>query len=524
MRLRNRIATMGRRMHPSLFAVSHPSKPAIVMASTGEIVTFRDLDERANRCAHMLRDFALRTGDHIAFLLENRPAFFEVFWAAQRAGLYVTPISTRLTAGEIEYILIDSGAKLFITSAAMTETVAKLSLPPTLRCLMLDDVMPGFESYERIVARHPGTPTDDPAGGVSMLYSSGTTGQPKGVKRALPGAPFTTPTPYYNLTQRLYGFGPDTIYLSPAPLYHAAPLTFTASVLSWGGTVVVMEKFDAEQALLLIEREHVTHSQWVPTMFVRLLRLPDAVKCKYDLSTHRVAVHAAAPCSVEIKRQMIEWWGPIIREYYAGSEGNGFVVIDSHEWLSHPGSVGRAILGELRILGEDGKQLPPGDAGGIYFANGPQFEYHNDPAKTRGAYNTEGWSTLGDVGYIDEAGYLYLTDRRAYMIISGGVNIYPQEAENVLTAHPRIVDVAVFGVPNEEFGEEVKAVVQPVDMALATPAFAAELIAYCRERLADVKCPRSIDFDPELPRHPNGKLYKRILRDRYWQNRVSKII
>jgi acyl-CoA synthetase (AMP-forming)/AMP-acid ligase II len=357
-----------------------------------------------------------------------------------------------------------------------------------------------------------------------MLYSSGTTGRPKGVKRALSGGPFDTPSPNHELTRKLYGFDTDTVYLSPAPLYHAAPLVFSTAVMSFGGTVIVMEHFDAEQALKLIERHRVTASQWVPTMFVRLLRLPDTVRRKYTLGSHRVAVHAAAPCPVEIKRQMIEWWGPIIREYYAGSEGNGFVVIDSPDWLAHPGSVGRAVLGELRILAEDGTEQPPGVPGAIYFANGPAFEYHNDPDKTRGAYSPQGWSTLGDVGYLDQDGYLFLTDRKAYMIISGGVNVYPQEAENVLTGHPQVVDVAVFGVPNEEFGEEVKAVVQPIDMALATPQFAQELIAYCRARLADVKCPRSIDFDPELPRHPTGKLYKRLLRDRYWANRTSRII
>jgi long-chain acyl-CoA synthetase len=512
-------------MHPSHFAISHPAKPAIVMASTGEIVTYRELNERAMRGAQMFRDFALRTGDHVAFMLENRPAFHELFWAAQRAGLYVTPISTRLTQGEIEYIIHDSGAKLFVSSMAMADTVARLTLPPNMPCLMLDGTAPGFESFERIVARYPAEPIVDPGCGGSMLYSSGTTGRPKGVKRAsIKDEPFDAPNRYSVLTRKLYGYDPDTIYLSPAPLYHAAPLGFTSSVLSAGGTIVVMEKFDAEQAMMLIERYRVTHSQWVPTMFVRLLRLPDDVKHRYDLSTHRCAVHAAAPCPIEIKRQMIEWWGPILYEYYAGSEGNGFAVIDSAEWLARPGSVGRAILGELRIVAEDGSEQPPGAAGTIYFANGPKFEYHNDAPKTRGAYSAEGWSTLGDVGYVDNEGYLYLTDRKAYMIISGGVNIYPQEAENVLAAHPKIVDVAVFGVPNEEFGEEVKAVVQPVDMALAGPALAAELIAYCRERLADVKCPRSIDFDPELPRHPNGKLYKRILRDRYWQNRASKII
>ncbi|HEY5209145.1 MAG TPA: acyl-CoA synthetase [Stellaceae bacterium] len=511
-------------MHPSQFAASQPGKAAIIMAATGETVTYAELDARALRGARMLRDLGLRSGDHLAFMLENRPAFHELYWAAQRAGLYITPISTRLTAAEIEYILNDTGAKLFVSSHAMAPVVEKIPVPRGLRCLMLDGTIPGFEAFETLVARYPATPIPDPLAGGPMLYSSGTTGRPKGVKRVLAGEPFDALPSNYALTRGLYNLNQDTVYLSPAPLYHAAPLVFTNSVLSSGGTIIVMDHFDAEQALALIERHRVTTSQWVPTMFVRLLRLPDATRCKYDLSSHQVAVHAAAPCPVEIKRAMIDWWGPILHEYYAGSEGNGFVVIDSHEWLAHPGSVGRAILGELRILDEDSREQPADVPGAIYFANGPAFEYHNDPAKTQAAYNAQGWSTLGDVGYLDREGYLYLTDRKAYMIISGGVNIYPQETENVLTGHPGIVDVAVFGVPNTEFGEEVKAVVQPVDMALATPAFAAELIAYCRERLADVKCPRSIDFDPELPRHPTGKLYKRLVRDRYWADRASKII
>jgi long-chain acyl-CoA synthetase len=511
-------------MHPSHFAATTPSKPAVVMASTGEILTYRELDLRAKRGAQMLRGLGLKTGEHVAYMLENRPAFYEVFWAAQRAGLYITPISTRLTTGEIDYILRDSGAKLFITSLAMRDVVVKLSLAPGMPCLMIDGVAPGFDSYERNLARYPAESIADLAGGTQMLYSSGTTGRPKGIKRQLTGDAFDTPNRYYLLTQKLYGFDAETVYLSPAPLYHAAPLMFSTSVQSWGGTVIVMEKFEAEQALMLIERHRVTHSQWVPTMFVRLLRLPETVRRQYQLATHRCAIHAAAPCPIDIKKQMIDWWGPIVHEYYAGSEGNGFVVIDSPDWLKRPGSVGRAILGDLHILDEQGQEQPQGVAGGIYFANGPTFEYHNDPGKTESAHSAQGWSTLGDVGYVDDAGYLYLTDRKAYMIISGGVNIYPQEVENVLTAHPQIVDVAVFGVPNEEFGEEVKAVVQPVDMALATAGFASELMAYCRERLADFKCPRSIDFDPELPRHPNGKLYKRILRDRYWQNRDSRII
>jgi long-chain acyl-CoA synthetase len=511
-------------MHPSYFAATQPSKPAIVMAATGETVSFAELDRRANQAARMFRDFGLGVSDHVAFMVENRPEFHVLFWAAQRAGLYVTPVSTRLAPGEVDYVVADSGAKLFIASAALAETVARLSPPPNLRRLMIGGTAPAYDSFETIVARYAPEPIPDPAAGTTMLYSSGTTGRPKGVKRTAPGGPFDGPSVGYELYRKLYGFGTDTVYLSPAPLYHAAPLAFSTAAQFWGGTVVVMERFDAEQALALIERHRVTTSQWVPTMFVRLLRLPEAERRKYDLSSHRVAIHAAAPCPIEVKRQMIEWWGPIIHEYYAGSEGNGFVVIDSEDWLRHPGSVGRPVLGSLRILDENSREQPLGEPGGIYFADGPAFEYHNDPEKTRAAHSAQGWSTLGDVGYIDRDGYLFLTDRKAYMIISGGVNIYPQETENVLVEHPQVVDAAVFGVPNEEFGEEVKAVVQPVDMALAGPDFAQELIGYCRARLADVKCPRSIDFDPELPRHPTGKLYKRLLRDRYWQGRASKII
>jgi len=510
--------------HPSHFAATQPDKPAIIMAGSGEAVTYRELDERALRGARMFRGFGLEPGDRIAVMLENRTAYHEIYWAAQRAGLYFTPVSTRLTAGEIEYILQNSDAKLFVSSPAMAPVLQELTLPAGVRRLMLDAPMAGFESFETAIAQFPAEPPDEQIGGAIMFYSSGTTGRPKGIKRPMTGERFDAPVLGYQLYRKFYGFDQNTVYLSPAPLYHAAPLVFTNNTLAWGGTVIVMDKFDPEQALRLIEQYRVTHSQWVPTMFVRMLRLPDATRRKYDLSSHRCAIHAAAPCPIEIKRQMIEWWGPVLQEYYAGSEGNGFVIIDSPDWLAHPGSVGRAVLGELRIVGDDGAVQPPGTEGTIYFAGGPKFEYHNDAEKTRGAYSPEGWSTLGDVGYVDEAGYLYLTDRKAYMIISGGVNVYPQEAENVLTAHPNVVDVAVFGVPNAEFGEEVKAVVQPVDMALATPAFAAELIAYCRARLADVKCPRSIDFDPELPRHPNGKLLKRNLRDRYWRDRGSRII
>ncbi|MGE5130254.1 MAG: AMP-binding protein, partial [Sphingomonadaceae bacterium] len=326
------------------------------------------------------------------------------------------------------------------------------------------------------------------------------------------------PTPLLALARKLYGLGPDSIYLSPAPLYHAAPLRFNMTVMRCGGTSVLMEHFEAEEALALIERHRVTHSQWVPTMFVRMLKLPPDVRARYDLSSLRVAIHAAAPCPVPVKEEMIRWWGPVLYEYYAGTEGNGYVACNSQEWLAHKGTVGRALLGEVRILDDDGAVLPPGETGTIYFANGPAFEYHNDPRKTAVSRSREGWSTLGDVGRLDAEGYLYLTDRKDYMIISGGVNVYPQEVENLLVTHPKVADVAVLGVPNEDLGEEVKAVVQPMDWRDAGPALAAELMAYCRGNLSHIKCPRSIDFEPELPRHPTGKLYKRLLRERYRGN------
>jgi acyl-CoA synthetase (AMP-forming)/AMP-acid ligase II len=322
----------------------------------------------------------------------------------------------------------------------------------------------------------------------------------------------------------LYGGTADTIYLSPAPLYHAAPLGFTMGMLRLGATVIVMEHFDAERALALIEKERVTHSQWVPTMFVRMLKLPEENRARYDVSSLQYAIHAAAPCPVHVKEQMIGWWGPVIHEYYAGTEGNGFCVIDSAQWLEHKGSVGRPTNATVHILDEDFKELPPGEVGTIYFESDAKYEYHNDPAKTQSAKSPQGWTTLGDVGYVDADGWLFLTDRKAFMIISGGVNIYPQETEDCLIAHPKVTDVAVIGVPNEDFGEEVKAVVQPADMADAGPALEEELLAWCRERISAIKCPRSVDFEAELPRHPTGKLYKRLLRDRYWGKKDSKIV
>ncbi len=513
-------------MHPGLHAQTHPDEPALILPARGVTVTYRALDEGSNRAAQLFRQLGLAPGDGIAMLLENHPRFYEVAWGAQRSGLYYTPMSTRLTPGEAAYIVDDCDAKVLVTSAAMAKTAEALrdTMPNVHTRLMLDGTIPGFDAWEDVVAAQPATPIADELEGIDLLYSSGTTGKPKGVKLKLRRDPLGTPNSLVALTQALYGMGADTVYLSPAPLYHAAPLRFNLTVQRHGGTCVVMEHFDAAEFLALIERYRVTHTQVVPTMFIRMLKLPEAERTRYDLSSLRVAIHAAAPCPVPVKEPMIAWWGPKIVEYYAGTEGNGFCAITAAEWLQHKGSVGRAMLGTIRILDEEFREQPVGQPGTIYFEGGAGFEYHKDPEKTASSRSPQGWSTLGDVGYVDPDGYLYLTDRKAHMIISGGVNIYPQECENLLAMHPKVADCAVIGVPNEDFGEEVKAVVQPVDMAEAGPALAEELIAFCRASLSPIKCPRSVDFEAELPRHPTGKLYKRLLRDRYWQGHASRIV
>jgi long-chain acyl-CoA synthetase len=496
------------------------------MGGTGAVMTYEELHDEATPLSQLLRAAGLQPGDHVAFCLENHPHFLAIAWGAHYAGLYYTAMSSRLTAEEAEYIVNDCGATAFITSRAKAELAADLAdrMPAVTTRLMLDGTIDGFEPYEDALARHPAELPADAVAGRDMLYSSGTTGRPKGVKVAAPAEPVDTPTAVTGLGQLLLGYDEDTVYLSPAPLYHAAPLRFTMSVHQVGGTAVVMEHFDPEAALALIERHRVTASQWVPTMFIRMLKLPQEVRDRYDVSSLQAVVHAAAPCPVAVKEQMIDWWGPIIHEYYAGTEGNGFVYTNSTDWLAHKGSVGKALVGEIHIVGDDGKELPVGEAGTIYFGGGGTFEYHNDPDKTEESRDARGWSTLGDIGRLDEDGFLYLTDRKSYMIISGGVNIYPQEAENVLAMHPKVADVAVIGVPNADFGEEVKAIVEPADPTEAGPEFERELIAYCREHLADIKCPRTVDFREELPRHPTGKLYKRLLRDEYWAGHDSRII
>ena len=514
-------------MFPADFAASTPDKAAYVMAGTGQAVSYAELDADAMRIAQLFRSIGLQVGDHVAFCLENHPAFYKLAWGATYAGLYFTAISSRLTAEETEYIVNDCGAQAFVTSAYKRDVAAEIAdrIPDVKLRLMVDGVVDGYEPFEAAVAAQPAEPLPDPRiAGKDMLYSSGTTGRPKGVKPSFPSDPLDTPTAVTGLGLLLLGYTDQMVYLSPAPLYHAAPLRFSMSVHQVGGTVVVMEHFDPETFLELVQRYGVTHTQVVPTMFVRLLKLPDEVRSRYDVSSLQMAVHAAAPCPVAVKEQMIEWWGPIIHEYYAGTEGNGFVYTDSPGWLDHRGSVGKALVGVIHIVDEEGNEVPVGEEGTVYFESEADFEYHNDPEKTAASRLGNGWSTLGDVGRLDDDGYLYLTDRKAYMIITGGVNVYPQEAENVLAMHPAVFDVAVIGVPNEDFGEEVKAVVQLQEGQTASPELERELIAYCREHLADVKCPRTVDFVDELPRHPTGKLYKRLLKDQYWAGHDSRII
>ena len=513
--------------HPAAVASRAPDRPAYVIAETGQTVTYGQLDRESNRLAHLFRRLGLGRGDHLAMCMDNHVQFLQVAWAAQRAGLYWTPISTKLTAEEAAYIVDDCDARVVITSAALTDVaVGMMPLTPRVEHrLMVGGCAVGHQPLEEAAAQCPTTPIADEAEGVDMLYSSGTTGRPKGIRVPLPVGPVGQLSGVPMLAHRLFGCGEDTVYLSPAPLYHGAPLRFSMAMHRLGGSVVVMQKFDPERALAAIETYAVTHSQWVPTMFVRMLKLARDVRARHDLSSMRVAIHAAAPCPRAVKEEMVQWWGPILHEYYGGTEGNGFVYCPPADWLARPGTVGRLIAGTLHVCDDAGVELSPGEIGTIWFEGTPTFDYHKDPEQTAAARHPAGagWTTLGDVGYVDADGYLYLTDRRGFTIVSGGVNIYPQETEDVLVMHPLVADVAVFGVPSEDFGEEVKAVVQPVDGVAPTAALADELIAYCRDHLSHVKCPRSLDFVDELPRTPTGKLLKAALRDRYWAARSTRI-
>jgi long-chain acyl-CoA synthetase len=510
-------------------ALSHPDKPAIVMASSGETVTFGEYEARSNRVAHLLRDAGLRRGDHIAVLMENSPRLLEIEGGAERAGLYYTLINTYLGAEEVAYVAANSCARVLLSSTARgaVAEAAAAKCPGLDRKLMTGPgpLPAGWEPYDTLAAGYPTAPVDDESLGAAMLYSSGTTGQPKGILRALPEVGPGEPLPVMVFVRAMFGFREGMTYLSPAPLYHSAPQASVSAALRLGSTVIVMEHFDPEQWLALVERHRVTHCQMVPVMFNRLLRLPDNVRARYDTSSLECIVHAAAPCPVHVKQAMIDWLGPVITEYYGATEANGFTFCSTADWLARPGTVGRPILGELHILDGDGSECPAGVDGTIWFRGATAFEYFQDPLKTAEGRSADGTaSAVGDVGHVDEEGYLYLTDRKSYMIISGGVNIYPQETENILSAHPAVQDVAVVGVPNDDLGEEVKAVVQLADPAAAGPQLAEELIAYCRDRLAHFKCPRTVDFVPELPRSETGKLYKRLLRDAYWAGHSSSIV
>ncbi|WP_439546500.1 AMP-binding protein [Sandarakinorhabdus sp.] len=508
-------------MHPFHHAATQPDTPAIIMAGSGQMLSYGQLEAESNRIAHLLRGLGLVRGDTIAILMHNELDYLAICWAAQRCGLIYVAMSTKLNADEAGYIAQDSAAKAIFCSPALAAVAvaATPGLAPGARLCTGAGPSAGVSGCVPLVETLAGLPTSriaDESTGRDMLYSSGTTGRPKGVRGALPEGPIDQVDGLSGLVAGLYQFGQGMMYLSPAPLYHAAPLRYCMAVHKFGGTVVVMEKFDPETYLALVERFQITHSQLVPTMFVRMLKLPDDVRSRHDLSSMKVAIHAAAPCPVDVKHAMLNWWGPVIYEYYSATEGAGFTAISPQEWLARPGSVGKSILGEIRVLDDDGNRLGPNQTGRIFFHGGGSFSYHNDPAKTASVMSEHG-ATFGDIGHVDEDGYLFLTDRAAFMIISGGVNVYPQEAENALTLHPEVADVAVFGIPDDVMGEAVHAVVQPRDMANAGPDLEAELIEFVRGRLSHVKCPKRIDFRAELPRHDTGKLYKRLLKDEYWR-------
>ncbi len=516
-------------MYPGEHAENNPDQPAFIMAGSGETVTFAEYEARSNRLAHLFRDLGLERTDHVAFFMENNPRMLECEGAAERSGLYFTCVNSYLSTDEVAYIVNDCQAKVVISSGAKrsiaTEIVDKC--PNVQRFLMVDDVAPGWESYEDVVAKYPTEPIPDERLGAAMLYSSGTTGQPKGILRPLPDIPPGEALPIMMFVKVMFGFRDAQTYLSPAPLYHSAPQASVSATMRLGGTSVIMERFDPEHWLQLVERYKITHCQMVPTMFSRLLKLPEETRKRYDLSSLECIVHAAAPCPVPVKEAMIEWLGPKILEYYAATEAHGATMVNSEEWMTHKGTVGKPILGQLMILDDEHKPCPTGASGTVWFKGATNFEYFNAPDKTaesRIDVEDGTMSTVGDVGYVDEEGYLYLTDRATYMIISGGVNIYPQETENLLITHPKVMDAAVFGVPNDDLGEEVKAAVQLVEGVEQSPQIERELIEFCKEHLAHFKAPRSIDFETELPRLPTGKLYKRILRDKYWEQRATKIV
>ncbi|XEX98858.1 AMP-binding protein (plasmid) [Tistrella bauzanensis] len=507
-------------------ALAQPDRPAVIVADTGETLSYGDMIRGANRLANLFVGLGLRPGDCVAFCLENHIRYGELVWAAKAAGLYYVCIARQSGVDDLRYVLTNCGARVFIASAAVADTAVAASRDlPGLMAFMIDGEAPGFASYEAAVAGQDDQPVEDRSRGASMLYSSGTTGRPKGIRHPLqPVSPHVAP-PRHRQMVETYGFGEGMVLLNPGPLYHTGPLRFMMHAQRAGGTVIVFRKFDAEAVLRAISRHQVTHGLFVPTMFVRMLALPDAVKTVAELGSLRVVIHIAAPISIPTKRRMIDWFGPVLHEMYGGTESVGTTVITSSEWLAHPGSVGRPSAGtELHIVDEQGEECPVGVPGLIYMSSGKTFEYHGEAVKTAASRHAMGWYTLGDVGYVDDDGYLYLTDRQSNLIISGGVNIYPREVEMVLADHPAVADVAVLGVPDPDFGEAVRAVVVCRLPAVSGDDLARELMAFCRARLNPVKCPRMIDFVAELPRSEAGKILRADLRRRYWPEGAGLVV
>ena len=493
----------------------------------GRSVTAGELLAETNRIVHGLRALGLEKGDCFATVLPNGLEMLALELAALQAGFYVTPINHHLTGPEIAYIASDCEAKAIFTherfAPAAKAAADEIGFPQSGRFAI--GAVPGFRPFADLVSGQPATLPDGRVAGSVMHYTSGTTGRPKGVRRAIPPLDPDVVATLYGGFLGLFGIKAesDNVHLCGSPLYHTAVLMFTTCSLHMGHAVVVMDRWTPEDTLRLIEKHRVTTSHMVPTQFHRLLALPQDVRSRYDVSSLHHVVHAAAPCPPDIKRRMLEWWGPVIYEYYAATEGGG-TLVTPQEWLERPGTVGRAWTGsEVRVLDDAGNACAPGQIGTVYMKLGQaSFEYHKDKAKTEGS-RREGFFTVGDVGYLDDAGYLFLCDRKTDMIISGGVNIYPAEVEAVLLTHPKVADAAVFGIPDEDWGEQVKAVIEPAPGATPGPALADEILAFCLERTAKYKAPRSIDFTESMPRDPNGKLYKRKLRDPYWKGRERAI-
>jgi len=519
-------------MYPGKYATQHPDRAAFIMASDSETVTYRELEERANRCAHLVRNAGVGVGGHFSIFMENNSRYIEMCSAGDRTGTYYTCINSYLTPSEMAYIVNNSESTVLFTSKAR-EAVAReaaADCPDLVKIYVVDGEIDGWDDdragdYVTALETQPTTPIADEESGMAMLYSSGTTGRPKGIVRPLLHTAPDELHPLFAFLSNLWQYREDMVYLSPAPLYHSAPQAAVNLTIRKGGTVIVMERFDPVEYLRLIEQYSVTHSQLVPTMFSRLLKMPIEERERFDRSSLEIAIHAAAPCPVQVKKDMIDWWGPIIHEYYGATEGLGFSACNSEEWLAHPGTVGKIIMGDLHVLDDDMNPLPMGEPGTLWFGGGDNSRYHNDPEKTAESKSSDGTlTTVGDVGYVNEDGFLFLTDRKTFMIISGGVNIYPQETEDLLITHPKVADAAVIGVPNEDLGEEVKAVVQVMPGIVADHELTAELLAFCGEHLSRQKVPRSVDYEEQLPRLPTGKLYKKGLRDRYWADGPNKIV